>query len=416
MATIDASTQAILKTRAIDKMEENVFAGNPLMTLVSKKSGVGGKSFQVPLQIGSNVARGHRFQDAVANVAVSKKVETDCVFQEGYVFGYAPGVDSALSSGGQNSVGDLLGIEQDVAYAAAGALIEQQMVAGDAFGTLAVVSSVVSGTTGTVVFQLADASQCRYIYVGDVLSAKSNPATASLQAGTWTVSVVDEMQARITAVAAGGADATSYAGYSLGLAATYANSTTAQTLQSLKTMFTRTNLSSAYEGLASRAADPVRLAGIVFSVGSMSVKDSISLLMSSLGNYPGAKPEFALVSSNSYLELEQDLGNKVRYTTTNGTGAGKGANVDLPSITYQGPRGPVTVIQIPAMADTDIYVIDSSSLELVTPGDDIVTTREKDNAGWITLQNSDAMRLDLRTLGTFVCKAFFKNGRAIRTV
>src|SRR4051794_35708999 len=108
MATVDANTSAILKTRAAEKMETNIFAGNPGLSLIQKKTSVGGKSFQVALQTGGTVARGKRFADAVALVAVTAKKEMDVAFQEGYVFAYAPGVDAALATGGQNSVVDLL--------------------------------------------------------------------------------------------------------------------------------------------------------------------------------------------------------------------------------------------------------------------------------------------------------------------
>lgn len=418
MATIDANTSAILKTRAVDKMETNVYVGNPVTALITKKFGVGGKVYQSPLQIGGTVARGKRFADAVANIKITKKVEMDIVHQEAYVFGFAPGLDSALATGGQNSVESLLGVEQDAAYAMGGALIEQNITRGDSFGTIALIGSVISGTTGTVVVQLAAGTfqDAFSIYVDDVLAAKSNPATASLQTGTWTVTATDPLLGQLTMVAAGGADATSYAGFSLGLAATYANSTTPQTIQSLRTLFTRTNLTSAFEGLASRASDPVRLAGHVFSTGTMGIKDCIALLVNSIGNFGSAKPEYALVSSAGFLELETDLRDQVRYTTTNGTGAGRGANIDMPSITYLGPRGPVTVLQVPTQLDTDVFVIDPSSLTLTAVEDELIKPTDEPDAGWVQLQGSDAKRLGLRIFGGFSCQAFFKNGRAIRTI
>lgn len=418
MATIDASTSALLKTRAVEKMETNVYVGKPAMALFPKKFNIGGKVYQSPLQIGAPLGRGKRFADAVANVALSKRVEMDIVHQESYAFGYAPGLDAALATGKANTVEDLLGVEQDSAYAVAAAMVEQTITRGDGYGTMAQIASVVSGTTGTVVVQLAAGTfnDCFSIFVGDILAAKTDPATASLATGTWTVTVTDAMLGRITMTAAGGADATSYAGYSLGLAATYANSTALQTMQSLRTMFTRTGLTNAFEGLASRASDPVRLAGHVFSVGTMSAKDAISLLISSIGNFGGADPKYALVSSATYLEVEQDLGDQVRYTETSGTGKGTGASVLFPSMTYQGPRGPVTVMQVPTMLDTDIFVIDPSSFTLTAVDDELIKPLDEGDAGWIQLQGSDAKRLSLRTFGGFSCQKFWANGRAIRTV
>ena len=151
MATIDASTSALLKTRASEQFENNVMVGNPVTALIGKKTGIGGKAFQVALQIGNTVARGKRFADVKANVKPTKRVEMDYQFQESYVLGFAPGIDSALASGGGNSIADLIGTEQDVAYGAAGALIEQTIVRGDSYGTIGLIDSVVSGSTGTVV-------------------------------------------------------------------------------------------------------------------------------------------------------------------------------------------------------------------------------------------------------------------------
>src|SRR3569623_2872993 len=418
MATIDASTSALLKTRASEQFENNVMVGNPVTALIGKKTGIGGKAFQVALQIGNTVARGKRFADVKANVKPTMRVEMDYQFQESYVLGFAPGIDSALASGGGNSIADLIGTEQDVAYGAAGALIEQTIVRGDSYGTIGLIDSVVSGSTGTVVLQLKNFNDCFSISVDDVLAAKSDPTKASLQSGTFTVTATDPMTGQITGTMGGGGNASGWAGYSLGLAATYANSTSPQTMQSLRTLFPRTGLANAFEGLASRASGPVRLAGHVFSVGTMGIKDIISLLVSSIGNFGQAKPMYALVSTNGYLELEAELGDKVRYTTSNGTGAGKGANDDMPSITFEGPRGPVHVISVPSQLDSDVFVIDPSSLTLTTAGSDLIeqTDEGENGSGWSQLQDQDAKRLGLRMLGCLACVAFWKHGRAIRTI
>ena len=418
MATIDASNSALLKTRADEKFAENVFAGAPYLAMIEKLPGVGGKAYQVALQLGATIARGKRFADVIANAASTKRVEVDYAFQENYVAGYCPGLDAALASGGPNSIADLVGVEQDVAFSTAGQLLEQTAVRGDGFGTIAVVDSVVSGTTGTVVLQIKHKPDCLGIFVDDVLAAKSNPATASLQTGTMKVTGVDPMLGQITVTMQGGGDATSYAGYSIGLAATYANSTSIQTIQSLNTMFTRTGLSGAFESLSSRSADPVRLAGHVYSVGSMGVKDSISLLISSISNYPGAKPDCALVSTSSYLDLEQELGDAVRYTDAKGNGPGKMAEVLFPSITFRGPFGDVDVIAVPFLHDEDIYVIDTSSLFLTTAEAEMIAKMDEgeNGSGWVQLQTADAKRLGLRMFGAHGCRAFWKNGRAIRTL
>ncbi len=418
MATIDASTSALLKTRADENFDANVLIGNPVTSLITKKTGVGGKAWQVALQVGANVARGKRFADVKANVAPTKRVEMDYQFQESYVLGYCPGIDAALATGGANSIEELVGVEQDMAYATAGSLIEQTIVRGDSFGTIAVIDSVVSGTTGTVVLQLKNFNDCFSIYLNDVLAVKADPTTASLQSGFMTVTATDPMTGQITVTMGGGGDATSYAGYSIGLQATYANSTSPQTMQSLRTLFTRTNLGNAFEGLASRASDPVRLAGHVFSVGTMGIKDIITLLVASIGNFGKARPEYALVSTSGYTELEQDLGDQVRYTTTNGSGPGENSKVNMPSITFEGPRGPVNVIAVPTQLDQDVFVIDPSSLFLTTAGSDMIekTDEGESGSGWIQLQDSDAKRLGLRMLSAFGCHAFWKNGRAIRTI
>jgi len=420
MATIDASNAALLKTRADEKFAENVFAGAPYLAMIEKLPGVGGKTYQVALQLGATIARGKRFQDVISNAAPTKRVEVDYAFQENYVAGYCPGLDAALASGGPNSIADLVGVEQDVAYSTAGQLLEQTAVRGDGYGTIAVVDSVVSGTTGTVVFQLKNKPDCLGIFVDDVLAAKSNPATASLvTAGNMKVTGVDPMLGQITVTMLAGQDGSGYAGYGLGLAATYANSTSIQTIQSLNTMFTRTGLSGPFESLSSRSADPVRLAGHVYSVGSLGVKDSISLLISSISNYPGAKPDCALVSTSAYLDLEQELGDAVRYTDAKGNGPGKMAEVLFPSITFRGPFGDVDVIAVPFLHDEDIYVIDTSSLFLTTAEAEMIAKMDpeaENGSGWVQLQTADAKRLGLRMFGAHGCRAFWKNGRAIRTI
>ncbi len=280
------------------------------------------------------------------------------------------------------------------------------------------VSSVVSGTTGTVVLAIQDASSLNHVFVGDSIAFKSDPATASLQTGSMTITVVDVAQKRLTGTMAGGGNATSYAGYSFGLASTFADSTARQTMHGFKSMFTRTGLTSSFEGLSSRASDPVRLAGHYLDAGTMSAKDCISTLISSISNFASAKPEYAIVSPATLLEIEQDVGAKIRYSTTSGTGAGKGASIDFGTQSYQGPKGVVNVVSSPAMPDTDIVVIDPTSLVVGYAGDEMIGNMDEgeNGSGWVQLQGADAKQLGIRTISFFACEAFWKNGRAVRSL
>lgn len=415
---LDPNASALLKTRAIDKFEDNVLTGNVVTGLIEKKMNTGGKTFQVALQLSGTIARGARFADAVANVSITPKVEVDYVYQNSYTFGYADGISAALAKGGgENAIVDLLGVEQDVAYSTMGQLIEGIIVRGDSYGTMVhMTGAPVSGTTGVVVVQ-ADHPQDLYsIYIGDILASKTDPTTASLQTGTWKVTALDPLTGLLTITAQGGADATAYNGNSFGLSATYANSTARQTMHSLRTMFTRTALTTPFDGIADRSSDPVRLAGNVFNapVGTNAI-DCIRLGVSAIGNFASARPDYAIVSTNTWNEVETLLADRVRYTIASGSGKGMGAGIDYPSITFNGPKGLVTVVASPVLPDNEIFVIDTSSLMLTSATEDLITPLDNEDAGWIQLQGADARRLSLRHIGAFICWKFWANARIIRS-
>ena len=417
MATIDPSAAALLKARYAETLDENVYTNNPVLNLITKKFGVGGSSYVYPIQVGSVAARGKRYATALALAATSQKVSGSAVPMETYAMALAGGLDAALATGGSNSVVDLLGVEQEVAQQGLANMIEQQICGGDSFGTIATVASVVSGTTATVVLQLDNNGDAFSIFVGDSILFKSNPAGGSLVSSTAaSVTGTDPILGQIT-VNANGIDLSGTAGYGIGLAATYAASTAQQTINSLRTMFTRTNLSATYDGITTRATDPVRLAGHVVNVGNMSARDAIALLLASVSQFSNAKSKYALVSPNTMLELQQDLGSSVRYTSTSGSGGASKANIEFDTISYLSPAGMVTVVACPKIKDKDIFVIDPSTLQLNCVESDIIVPVDggENGSSWIRLQTADSWRLDLRAFNSFVCTKFLANARAIRS-
>jgi len=278
-------------------------------------------------------------------------------------------------------------------------MLEKMLLSSTGFGEFAKVSATFTGTTGAGTFTLTNPADALYIQVGDILAAKDVASTATLRTGFFTVTGVDPQTGIISGTGGGSWDSSAgatLAGAVIGFYGGMANTTAFTSIIGLPGWLNRATYD--IEGLlaASRAASPQQTSGW-YTTGSLGVRDSINLMANQTFNVSGANPAIVLVGTTDFQELQDDLGDRVIIEPAMGT-----VPVNFDGIKFLTAKGKSVKVYCTPALTKDRYLLDPSSLHLLTPQPEIwQPLANYGDRGFRSLENSDALRLDL------VCQAAF---------
>lgn len=393
----DNENASLLET-AVRNYVSDIYPGNVLLSHIDR-SPLGGSPHPVAIKTGGGAVNGS-FAQAIASVSEVTRLEAKVNERLLYSIGYTPGPGVRSSKGaGKKAIVDLAADCEKNTRQRGAMMLEKMLLSSTGFGEFAKVSATFTGTTGAGTLTLTNPSDALYIKVGDVLAAKDVANTASLRTGYFTVTGVDSQTGIISGTGGGSWDSSAgatVAGAVLGFYGHMANSTAMVGIIGLPGWLNRTAID--IEGLtaAQRAANPQETSGW-YSTGALGVRDSINLMANQTFNVQGAQPSIALVGTTDFQELQDDLGDRVIIEPGMGT-----VPVNFDGIKFLTAKGKSVKVYCSPALTKDRYLLDPSSLHLLTPQPEIwQPLANYGDRGFRALESSDALRLDL------VCQAAF---------
>lgn len=393
----DAENASLLET-AVRNYVSDIYPGNVLLSHIDR-SPLGGSPHPLAIKTGGATVGG-TFSTVIAGAKEVSRLEAKVNERVMYSIGLAkgPGVRSSKGAGKKAIVDIAADCESDTRKRGA-SMLEKMLCSSTGYGEFAKVSATFTGTTGAGTFTLTNPADALYIKVGDVLAAKDVANTASLRTGYFTVTGVDSQTGIISGTAGGSWDSSAgatLAGAVIGFYGDLANSTAFTSIIGLPGWLNRTAID--VEGLtaAQRAANPQETSGWV-TTGTLSVRDSINLMANQTFNVNGANPSIVLVGTTDFQELQDDLGDRVIIEPSMGT-----VPVNFDGIKFLTAKGKTVKVYCTSALQKDRYLLDPSSLHLLTPQAEIwQPLANYGDRGFRSLESSDALRLDL------VCQAAF---------
>ncbi len=276
----------------------------------------------------------------------------------------------------------------------------------DGFGTMATITSNTGG--GPYVLTLTNPGDVYRFQNGMVLVTKATPAAAALDTGTATVTATDPSAGTITVSAAGGWTPTNT--HVIGYQGTMAASTSMQTWAGLQGWLpddqNRSGLGTTFYGV-DRSVSPTLLAGHYLNATSMNVKQATYNLAVQIGPISGSKPDIALMSYSNYGKLEILEDTRVQHVQAKGDGI----TLFYEGIKIAGPKGPITCMPATFCDASHIYVMDSSTIKLGSPGGNFIKPATKSGEP-VELSSDDANEVRMRAGGFFWLTAPGYNGVA----
>lgn len=406
----DSENASLLET-AIRNYEQAIYPGNVLLSHVDR-SPLGGSPHPVAIKTaGANVNQS--FSDAIAGAREILRLEAKVNERLLYAIGYTPGPGVRSSKGGgKKAIVDLAADCENDTKMRGSMMLEKMLVSSTGYSEFAKVSAH-TGTTGAGTLTLTNPSDALYIQVGDKLAAKDVANTASLRTGYFTVSGVDAQTGIITGTAGGSWDSSAGSGVDgavIGFYGALANSTAMNGIIGLPGWLNRTSVD--VEGLtaAQRAANPQETSGW-YSTGSLGVRDSINLMANQTFNVSGASPSIVLLGTADFQELQDDLGDRVVIEPGMGT-----VPVNFDGIKFLTAKGKSVKVYCTSALQKDRYLLDPKTWHLLTPQAEIwQPLANYGDRGFRSLENSDALRLDLVCQAGFACSFPKANARYVRT-
>lgn len=313
-----------------DRVENMVYADNPLLALMPKMESFGGKNLPIPIIYGNPQGASAVFATAQANKTNSQL--KDFVLTRNSFYSLASISNEVLeaSKGNQNAFMEAATVEIDGAIQAATRQLAIAMY-GSGSGSIGQVANSSFATTSLQLSQVEDVTNFE---VGMKLQVSATDGGGSVRAGTLTIVGVDRDAGTIT----------TSVNLSTGIAAIAQNDH----------IFVEGNYDAMIKGLRAwvpdsapsatpffgvvRTADSTRLGGIRFDASAMPIEEGL-IAAASRAAREGAKPTHCMIHYSDFADLEKALGSKVQYVDLK-----VNADVGFRGIVVNGPRGPIKVI------------------------------------------------------------------------
>lgn len=330
--SLDVTTfaAALKQHYTADRVENMVYADNPLLALMPKMESFGGKNLPIPIIFGNPQGASAVFATAQANKTNSQL--KDFVLTRNSFYSLASISNEVLeaSKGNQNAFMEAATTEIDGAIQAA---TRQLAIAMYRNGSGSI-GQVANSSFATTTLQLAEVEDVTNFEVGQKLQVSAADGGGSVRAGTLTIVGVDRDLGQLT----------TSANLSTGIAAIAQNDY----------IVVEGNYDAMIKGLRAwvpdsapsatpffgvvRTADSTRLGGIRFDASAMPIEEGLIAAASRTAR-EGAKPTHCMINYAEFADLEKALGSKVQYVDLK-----VNADVGFRGIVINGPRGPIKVI------------------------------------------------------------------------
>lgn len=313
-----------------DRIENMVYADNPLLAMLPKMEQFGGKNLPIPIIFGNPQGRSANFQTAQANKTNSQLKDFVLTRNQDYSLASISNEVLEASKGNANAFMEAATVEIDGAIQSA-----TRSLAIALYGTgSGAIGRVANSSFATPVLQLSETSDVTNFEVGMTLVTSATDGGTTVRSGTLVVIGVDRDNGQVTMSG----------NLSSGISAIAQNDY----------VFVQGDYDSKVRGLrawlpdaapsatpffgVNRTADVTRLGGIRFDASAMPIEEGLISAAARVAR-EGGKPTHCFMNYSDFADLEKALGSKVQYIDLK-----VNAEIGFRGMVINGPRGPIKCI------------------------------------------------------------------------
>jgi hypothetical protein len=381
---------------------DNVFFG-----LVNKIEGYGQQLVQA-IKIGRTAGHGADIASAITNQSSESRKKFITPWGISFAVENVDNTEIDVSDSDDGAIVELLGDAGEGCMRKVSEDLEYDMF-GDGFGTRGSIGSNSGG--GPYVLTLAQRTDTIKWQVADVgVSAVANNS-ASLDTGSFTVTVVDTDAGTITVTANGGWTPTNTHVIFYTADKKAGVLTTALKVLGLKLWIPLTAPSGVDSTGIDRSVDPNKLAGVRIDARNADPKQAVNALLTRISINKQADPRVLMCNPEFYQAYEDSLQNQAVYVR--GQGTGEAAVAYYEGIRHIGPKGPCTLYAAPGCDADRFYALDMRTWFLRSPRNKPIKMAGRAGKDQlIDLATADGVQLRWKYLANLSCSFPGANGVA----
>jgi len=331
MALDLTSFDAALKQHyTADRVENMVYADNPLLAMMPKYEQFGGKNLPIPIIYGNPQGRSATFSNAQSNKTNSQLKDFVLTRASDYSLASISNEVLEASKGNANAFIEAATTEIDGAIQSATRSLAVSLYRNGSGS----IGQVLSGGTGTS-FTLKNIDDVTNFEVGMELVFSTADGGGSVKSGNITVTKVDRDTGVITTDAASAIDGGT--GHATNDYVFVQGDYDKKVKGLLAWVPSSAPSATAFFGV-DRTADATRLGGIRFDGSALPIEEALIGAASRVAR-EGGKPDVCFMNYSKFADLEKALGSKVQYVDLKVS-----AEIGFRGIVINGPRGPIKVI------------------------------------------------------------------------
>ena len=363
-----------------DRVENMVYADNPLLALISKMESFGGKNLPIPIIYGNPQGRSASFSTAQANKTNSQLKDFVLTRDRDYSLASIDNETMEASKGNANAFLEAATVEIDGAIQSATRSLAIALY-GSGSGSIGQVSNSSFATTD---LQLSDVEDVTNFEVGMKLQVSATDGGSSVRSGTLTISGVDRDTGVVTMTA----------NLSTGIAAIaqddyiFVEGDYDAKIKGLRAWLPDSAPTSSPFFGVDRTSDKTRLGGIRFDGSALPIEEAL-ITAATRAAREGGKPDHCFMSYNKFADLEKALGSKVQYVDVMHE---KGV-VGFRGMLIHGPRGVIKVIPDQNCPDSRAFMLQMNVWKLYSLGK---APKILDSDGLKLLRESSADAVEVR--------------------
>lgn len=313
-----------------DRVENMVYADNPLLAMIPKMERFTGKNLPIPIIYANPQGRSASFATAQANKGSSQLKDFVLTRDKDYSLASIDNETMEASKGDAGAFLEAATVEIDGAIQSA-----TRSLAISLYGTgSGSIGSVANSSFATTVLQLNDIEDVTNFEVGQVLVVSATDGGGSVRSGDLTVVGVDRDAGTVTMSA----------NLSTGIAAIAQNDFIFiegdydAKIKGLRAWIPDSAPSSTAFFGVDRTSDVVRLAGVRYDGSAQPIEEALVDAASRVAR-EGGRTDHCFLSYDKFSDLEKALGSKVQYVDLKAK-----AEIGFRGMLINGPRGPIKVI------------------------------------------------------------------------
>lgn len=313
-----------------DRIENMVYADNPLLAMLPKYEQFGGKNLPIPIIYGNPQGRSAVFATAQANKNNSKLKDFVLTRNQDYSLASISNEVLEASKGNANAFMEAATVEIDGAIQSA-----TRSLAIALYGTgSGSIGQVANSSFATTVLQLTEPSDVTNFEVGMKLQTSATNGGGTVRSGTLEVVGIDRDLGQVTMSG----------NLSAGISAIAQNDFVFvqgdydAKVKGLRAWLPDSAPTSSPFFSVDRTADVTRLAGVRYDASAMPIEEGLISAAARVAR-EGGKPTHCFLNYQDFADLEKALGSKVQYIDMK-----VNAEIGFRGMVINGPRGPIKCI------------------------------------------------------------------------